>query len=120
VAELFNRAFSDPPPDIVDLINAKLSARWSEAFVAVLCAPPIIAGAVALAAAQGAAEHFVLLLVMSPILVAAGAIAVILASVASLWLPGRRYVKLALIGAGCLGWIVGFVLLMQPGLIELP
>jgi hypothetical protein len=109
-----------------------ISARWGEAIVAVLCAPPIVAGAVALAAAvfprtlatvfgSGvAAEALARILVMLPILVLSGSIAVILASVASLWLPGRRHVKLALIGAGCLGWVIGFVLLLQPGLIELP
>ena len=107
-----------------------MSARWGEALVAVLCAPPIIA-AVALTAtvfptalhkvlSRGlAGEIFAGLLVMSPAMVAAGSIAVIVASVASLWLPGRHYVKLALIGAGCVGWVVGFVPL-QPGLIELP
>lgn len=97
----------------------------------VLCTPPIAAGAIVLAAlfrpafatapGQGVAtETLAQILVMSPILVLAGAIAVTLASIASPWLPGRTHVKLALIGAGWVGWVIGFVLLLQPGLIELP
>lgn len=108
-----------------------MSARWGEAIVGVLCAPPIAAGAIVLAALfrpafatvpgqRVATETLAQILVMSPILVLAGAIAVTLASIASPWLPGRTHVKLALIGAGWVAWVIGFVLLLQPGLIDLP
>jgi hypothetical protein len=102
-----------------------MSARWGEAIVAALCAPSIVTGPVVLAAAlfpraSAAAAALAPVLVMSPMLLLTGSIAVILASVASLWLPGRRHVKLVLIGAGFVGWVIGFVLLLQPDLIELP
>jgi hypothetical protein len=71
---------------VVHSSSRTMSARWGEAIVGVLCAPPIAAGTIVLAALfrpavataprQGlATETLAQILVLSPILVLAGAIA---------------------------------------------
>jgi NADH:ubiquinone oxidoreductase subunit 6 (subunit J) len=65
-------------------------------------------------------DLFARALVVMPVAVLIGAVAIIVALVVTLLLPGRREVKLALLAVGCAGWIVGFVLLLRPGLIDLP
>jgi hypothetical protein len=84
--------------------------------------------AVVIALAMGASpgttsvieENIVELLLMSPVLVPLGAVTVIVASLSSPWLPGRRHIKLLLLVAATVTWTIGFLILSTPGLLELP
>ena len=63
---------------------------------------------------------FSLLPTMAPLLTLAGGAALVIAAVSSLWLPGRRRVKLGILSATAVVWVGEFMLLVEPGLIELP
>jgi hypothetical protein len=111
--------------------NKVSSLKWGEAILAALCAPAMLGGVtsmIAIAMPPSAltttpsfiAESFDQLLTMSPVLVLVGAVTVVAGSLLSVWLPGRRRVKLGLLVAGAVAWTIGFALLSQPGLIDLP
>jgi hypothetical protein len=97
-----------------------------EAILAGLCAPAMLGGTtlmIALALPPSAlatpssffAKGFDQLLTMSPVLVLGGAVTIVAGSLLSLWLPGRRRVKLGLLAGGAAAWAIGSVLLSQPG-----
>ena len=65
-------------------------------------------------------DIFALLITMSSLLTLAGGAALVVASMSSPWLPGRRRVKLVLLSVTAVVWAVGFILLITPGLVELP
>lgn len=57
---------------------------------------------------------------MSPMLLTFGAPALIVASLLALRLRGRRGVMLVIVATAVAAWGIGFLILSEPGLIELP